>query len=214
MPKMKISAADLETFTAPAARAGVPVADWLAAAGRQQALIDTVTSAQPGSRILFVPVDAPTSAALDRETERTGARDWVYAARLVRDVVCAPTLDPDQLWADVVTDLSMVIASAQQRAYIERSRIETIVGDTVLLAVPDSYTRDIVESRLRPSLAESLSRLLGRRVQVAVRIDTLEQHPVRQPAPAVRSSSSRDEALREALEIIRGLQGRFVSTPA
>ncbi|MBB2943287.1 hypothetical protein FB565_003000 [Actinoplanes lutulentus] len=216
MPKVKISTADLETFTAPAAGAGVPVADWLASVGRQQALIDAVTSAQPRSRILFVPVDAQTSAALDREAERTGTRDWVYAARLVRDVVCAPALDPDQLWADVVTDLSMMIASAQQRAYIERSRIETIVGDTVLLAVPDSFTRDVVESRLRPSLAESLSRLLGRSMQVAVRIDTVDPHPVRQPAPASagKGSGSRDEVLREALEIIRGLEGRFGSTAA
>ena len=39
---------------------------------------------------------------------------------------------------------------AQQRAYLQLTQLRAIVEDTALLAVPDAYTRDVIESRLRP----------------------------------------------------------------
>jgi chromosomal replication initiator protein len=62
------------------------------------------------------------------------------------------------------------IASAQYRAYLRLTGLRAIVEDTALVAVPDPFTRDVIESKLRPAITEALSRRLGRPIQVAVTV--------------------------------------------
>jgi chromosomal replication initiator protein len=62
------------------------------------------------------------------------------------------------------------IDSAQHRAYLRLTRLRAIVDDTALLSVPDAYSRDMIETRLRPALTAALSRQLGREIQVAVTV--------------------------------------------
>jgi len=62
------------------------------------------------------------------------------------------------------------IASAQYRAYLRLTWLRAIVEDTALVAVPDAFTRDVIESKLRPAITEALSRRLGRAIQVAVTV--------------------------------------------
>ncbi|MEH1124602.1 chromosomal replication initiator protein DnaA [Micromonospora sp. CPCC 206061] len=67
-------------------------------------------------------------------------------------------------------ELADEIVSAQQRAYLRLTRLGAIVEDIALLSVPDAFTRDVIESRLRPAITDALSRRLGRPIQVAVTI--------------------------------------------
>ncbi|MFI1993405.1 hypothetical protein [Actinoplanes sp. NPDC020271] len=193
MVKVKIRPADHDAFVEAAAALGVSVDRWLVAAGRRQALADAAVRGRPGARIVTVPVAAATAALLDEHADRAGTTDWAYAARLLHDVVAAPAVDPAQLWTEVLASIGEVVASAQQRAYLERMWIDTIVGSTVLLVAGDAYARDVVELRLRATIAEELSRRLGRRVQVAV---TVEEAPM----PARRVHQERDRERRETLE--------------
>jgi chromosomal replication initiator protein len=62
------------------------------------------------------------------------------------------------------------IGSAQYRAYLRLTWLRAIVEDTALVAVPDPFTRDIIESKLRPAITEALSQRLGRPIQVAVTV--------------------------------------------
>jgi chromosomal replication initiator protein len=62
------------------------------------------------------------------------------------------------------------IVSAQHRAYLRLTRLRAIVEDTALVAVPDAFTRDVIETKLRPAITEALSRQLGRAIQVAVTV--------------------------------------------
>jgi hypothetical protein len=171
MPKVKINHDDHATFTEAAASAGLSVGEWLAMAGRQHAAAGTVVRDRPGVRILHLALDPATAAYLDREAGRSGTGDRAYLTRFLQDLATGSTVDPDQLWIDAMTAISFDIASHRQRSYLDRARIDTIVGETVLIAVPDSYTRDIIEARLRPLLAATLSGLLRRGVQVAVTVD-------------------------------------------
>ncbi|BBH65449.1 chromosomal replication initiator protein DnaA [Actinoplanes sp. OR16] len=66
--------------------------------------------------------------------------------------------------------MSDEIASPQQRAYLQLVRLRAIVEDTALLSVPDAFTRDVIESRMRPAITEALSRRLNRPIQVAVTV--------------------------------------------
>jgi chromosomal replication initiator protein len=78
--------------------------------------------------------------------------------------------DLGAVWRAATDELADEIVSAQQRAYLRLTRLRAIVEDTALLSVPDAFTRDVIESRLRPSITEALSRRLGRAIQVAVTV--------------------------------------------
>jgi chromosomal replication initiator protein len=82
----------------------------------------------------------------------------------------ANTGDLSTVWASATEELADEIVSPQQRAYLRLTRLRAIVEDTALLSVPDAFTRDVIESRLRPSITEALSRRLGRPIQVAVTV--------------------------------------------
>ncbi|WP_329105780.1 chromosomal replication initiator protein DnaA [Micromonospora sp. NBC_01699] len=82
----------------------------------------------------------------------------------------ADTIDLAAVWLAATDDLADEIISAQQRAYLRLTRLRAIVEDTALLSVPDAFTRDVIESRLRPAITDALSRHLGRAIQVAVTV--------------------------------------------
>jgi chromosomal replication initiator protein len=79
-------------------------------------------------------------------------------------------MDLAAVWTATTEELADEIVSAQQRAYLRLTRLRAIVEDTALLAVPDAFTRDVIESRLRPAITDALSRRLGRAIQVAVTV--------------------------------------------
>ncbi|GAA4677952.1 chromosomal replication initiator protein DnaA [Phytohabitans rumicis] len=79
------------------------------------------------------------------------------------------------VWLAATEELADEIVSAQQRAYLRLTRLGAIVEDIALLSVPDAFTRDVIESRLRPAITDALSRRLGRPIQVAVTIRPPEE---------------------------------------
>ncbi|MEU9827727.1 chromosomal replication initiator protein DnaA [Micromonospora chersina] len=91
------------------------------------------------------------------------------------------------VWTATTDELADEIISAQQRAYLRLTRLRAIVEDTALLSVPDAFTRDVIESRLRPAITEALSRRLGRPIQVAVTVRVAED-PGARPAGTVYRS--------------------------
>jgi chromosomal replication initiator protein len=58
----------------------------------------------------------------------------------------------------------------QQRAWINLTRPLGLVEDTALLAAPNDFAKDYLESRLRPLIAAALSEELGRDIFVAVTV--------------------------------------------
>jgi chromosomal replication initiator protein len=94
--------------------------------------------------------------------------------------------DLGTVWAAATEDLADEIVSPQQRAYLRLTRLRAIVEDTALLSVPDAFTRDVIELRLRPAITETLSRRLGRMIQVAVTVRPSEDG---QGAPPVVSAA-------------------------
>jgi chromosomal replication initiator protein len=82
----------------------------------------------------------------------------------------ADQADLSGVWKATLDELADEISSPQQRAYLQLTKLRAIVEDTALLAVPDAFTRDVLESRLRPAITEALSRRLNRPIQVAVTV--------------------------------------------
>ncbi|MEV1331744.1 chromosomal replication initiator protein DnaA [Micromonospora costi] len=100
----------------------------------------------------------------------------------------AGTTDLAAVWTATTDELADEIISAQQRAYLRLTRLRAIVEDTALLSVPDAFTRDVIESRLRPAITEALTRRLGRPIQVAVTVRVAEDAAGRPAGTVYRSS--------------------------
>ncbi|MFG2038752.1 chromosomal replication initiator protein DnaA [Dactylosporangium sp. NPDC048998] len=103
------------------------------------------------------------------------------------------------IWHAATDQLADGIDSAQQRAYLRMTRLRAIVEDTALLSVPDPYSRDMIESRLRPVITEALSRLLGRAIQVAVTVRPPEDAPALPAPSASHWSNGASATLRDPL---------------
>jgi chromosomal replication initiator protein len=98
------------------------------------------------------------------------------------------TVDYAAVWSAATDLLNDEIVSQQRRAYLRLTQLRAIVDDTALLAVPDAFTRDVIESQLRPAITEALSRHLGRAIQVAVTVRPPEdngRNPLTAPTAAV-----------------------------
>ncbi|MBY8873566.1 chromosomal replication initiator protein DnaA [Micromonospora sp. PLK6-60] len=100
----------------------------------------------------------------------------------------AGTTDLAAVWTATTDELADEIVSAQQRAYLRLTRLRAIVEDTALLSVPDAFTRDVIESRLRPAITEALTRRLGRPIQVAVTVRLPEDGAGRPAGTVYRSA--------------------------
>ncbi|WP_018636657.1 chromosomal replication initiator protein DnaA [Parafrankia elaeagni] len=92
----------------------------------------------------------------------------------------APTSDPDlsAVWEEAVAGVADGALSAQQRAWLRLTRPLGLVQDTALLAAPNEFTKDLLDSRLRPFLSTALSSAYGREIRVAV---TVEHTPDPEP---------------------------------
>ena len=80
------------------------------------------------------------------------------------------TLELEEVWARAVAGLSDGQLSPQHRAWVGLTRPLGLVEDTALLAAPNEFAKDVLDSRLRPVIAGALSAAFGREIRVAVTV--------------------------------------------
>jgi chromosomal replication initiator protein len=121
--------------------------------------------------------DMPGNHSMTECTERNEGREDMPRSHSMteRDDLAA-------VWTAATDEIADGMVSAQQRAYLRLTRLRAIVEDTALISVPDAFTRDIIESRLRPAITDALSRRLGRSIQVAVTVRPPDETPGGPPA--------------------------------
>ncbi|MDO8307584.1 MAG: chromosomal replication initiator protein DnaA [Actinomycetota bacterium] len=81
------------------------------------------------------------------------------------------TDDLEQVWATAIATLSDGSLTPQQRAFVDLTRPIGLVNDTALIAAPNEFTKDVLETRLRPVIVEALSATLGRDIRIAVTVE-------------------------------------------
>ncbi len=103
-----------------------------------------------------------------------------------------PAGEPDlsAVWGQAVAGVADGTLSGQQRAWLRLTRPLGLVQDTALLAAPNEFTKDLLDSRLRPFLSTALSTAYGREIRVAVTVEHLPDPepmtgPIMLPEPAV-----------------------------
>ena len=96
-----------------------------------------------------------------------------------------------QLWRTTLEVLDSDGIPVQQRAFLSLAKLVGLLDDTALIAVPNDFTKDIVETRLRERVTATLGTQLGRDVRLAVTVD-----PSLAEAPALDLDEQRPPAPR------------------
>ncbi|SNR40136.1 chromosomal replication initiator protein DnaA [Actinomadura mexicana] len=78
--------------------------------------------------------------------------------------------DLGSVWARTLTALSESDLSPSYRAWLPMVRPLALVEGTALLAAPNEFAKDALETRLRNLITQALSRELGREIRVAVTV--------------------------------------------
>jgi chromosomal replication initiator protein len=118
------------------------------------------------------------------------------------DGAAAPPAALPAAWNQALDSLADGALPPQQRAWMRLTRPLAIVEDTIVLAAPNEFAKEVLDTRLRPLIVEALSAELGRDVQLAV---TVEQASGEQ-TPATETSEPSDRTEDEELEETDGTE--------
>jgi chromosomal replication initiator protein len=97
--------------------------------------------------------------------------------------------DPDlaDVWARSLDGLAELRVQPSQLAWLKLTRPLGLVENTALIATPNAFVKEQLETRLRPLVTHALSRELGRPIQLAVTVDPSSAPPP-EPPPGPPSS--------------------------
>ena len=95
--------------------------------------------------------------------------------------------DLADVWARSLDALAELPVQPSQLAWLKLTRPLGLVENTALIATPNAFVKEQLETRLRPLVTHALSRELGRPIQLAVTVDPGSAAPP-EPPPAPPSS--------------------------
>ncbi len=97
------------------------------------------------------------------------------------------------VWSSVLENLDNSSLPPQQRAWLPQTRPLGLIEDTALLAAPNEFAKEILETRLRPAISQALSAELGREIRVAVTVDPTAVTPAApvEPPPGAGAKDGR-----------------------
>jgi len=79
--------------------------------------------------------------------------------------------DLAEVWARSLADLADMNIEPHQRAWLQLTRPLGLVENTALIAAPNDFVKEQLETRLRALITNALSRELARSIQLAVTVD-------------------------------------------
>jgi len=126
--------------------------------------------------------------------------------------------DLTELWNRVIADVA--IDTPQHRAFLSLTRpLGLLKGNgatNLLVAAPNAFAKDVLETRLRSIVSEVLSRELGEKTNIAVTIDESLEIP-NPPQPEVeiefiapRSGTGRDDSVANKTAEVSQLNPRYI----
>jgi chromosomal replication initiator protein len=95
----------------------------------------------------------------------------------------------------------------QHKAWLSLTRPLGLVADTALLAAPNEFVREYLDSHLRPYLAVVLSEELGKDVQIAVTVQSPDEHDDTDDSPLGETFANLDDDTGEWIARRPGING-------
>jgi chromosomal replication initiator protein len=103
-------------------------------------------------------------------------------------------VDLAEVWARSLDGLAEMGLPASQLAWLRLTRPLGLVENTALIATPNPFVKEYLETKLRPLVIHALSKELGRPIQIAVTVDPSPVSPPEQPqGPPSSPLSVRDQ---------------------
>jgi chromosomal replication initiator protein len=99
--------------------------------------------------------------------------------------------DLAEVWARSLDGLADLQIQPHQRAWLKLTRPLGLVENTALIATPNEFVKEQLETRLRALVTQALSQQLGRDIQLAVTVDPA---PVATPSPVAPHSPAPEVA--------------------
>ena len=112
--------------------------------------------------------------------------------------------DLADVWARSLDGLADLQIQPHQRAWLKLTRPLGLVENTALIATPNEFVKEQLETRLRALITQALSQQLGRDIQLAVTVD---------PAPQATMSAAGTAADLMAEPRLPGLGGPQIPEP-
>src|SRR5215472_9715080 len=100
--------------------------------------------------------------------------------------------DLGEVWARSLEELSDLQIEPHQRAWLRLTRPLGLVENTALIATPNEFVKEQLETRLRALITHALSRELGRSIQLAVTATAAEPPPGTAGPPGTRPGPPAD----------------------
>src|SRR6266851_4289684 len=117
------------------------------------------------------------------------------------------------VWARSLDELATMHIEPHQRAWLKLTRPLGLVENTALIATPNEFVKEQLETRLRALITHALSRELGRSIQLAVTVDptatAMSAFPRAASFDPVRNRERRDAANPALADSSRPTQARL-----
>src|SRR5689334_21788766 len=103
--------------------------------------------------------------------------------------------NPDlaEVWARSLDGLADLQIQPHQRAWLKLTRPLGLVENTALIATPNEFVKEQLETRLRALITQALSQQLGRDIQLAVTVDPAPQAAMPGSGPGQDLAPGRSE---------------------
>ena len=98
--------------------------------------------------------------------------------------------DLADVWARSLDGLAKLHVQPSQLAWLKLTRPLGLVENTALIATPNAFVKEQLETRLRPLVTQALSTELGRPIQLAVTVDPSPPAPAESPPGPLNSPLS------------------------
>ena len=102
--------------------------------------------------------------------------------------------DLAEVWARSLEELDDMHIEPAQRAWLQLTRPLGLVENTALIATPNEFVKEQLETRLRSLITNALSRELGRSIQLAVTVDPAVIAAIPLPAAGPEHPASTGQA--------------------
>ena len=81
-------------------------------------------------------------------------------------------------WNAVLGNQELANLSSQDRAFVSLAKPLATVENKVILAVPNDFTKDLLETRLRPTIEQALQQATGQELSILITVDPEHAQPV------------------------------------
>jgi chromosomal replication initiator protein len=109
--------------------------------------------------------------------------------------------DLADVWARSLADLADMHIEPHQRAWLQLTRPLGLVENTALIAAPNEFVKEQLETRLRALITNALSRELARSIQLAVTVDPAATADLGRPGEHAGRSAGLDDDITGPIRV-------------